>query len=219
MMRINPMDVKIYNREGKETGTVELPEAVFGLKWNAALVHQVVVSQQANARRGTAHAKNRGEVSGGGKKPWKQKGTGRARHGSTRSPIWVGGGVTHGPRSEKRYDRKINKKMAKIALYVALSAKARDGEIVVLEDVDFPGLKTKRANELFSALAGFESLRSITKANGALVALASEGRARGRALRNLPYVRLDEARNLNAEEVLRYKYMVFPKQAMSVFVK
>ncbi len=216
---MNPMEVKIYNREGKETGTVALPERVFGLKWNATLVHQVVVAQQANARRGTAHTKNRGEVSGGGKKPWKQKGTGRARHGSTRSPIWVGGGVTHGPRKEKIYERKINKKMAKRALEIALSAKARDGELVILEDVDFSEMKTKRAGELFSALARHSGLGPIRRANGVLVALSQEDWAARRAMQNLSYVRLDEARNLYADEVLRYKYLVFPKRALDVFAK
>src|SRR3989338_10320201 len=104
------MEGTIYNQKGKESGKISLPEAVFGLKWNADLVHQVVVSMESSARTPVAHAKNRGDVRGGGKKPWRQKGTGRARHVSIRSPIWVGGGVAHGPRSEKNYARKINRK-------------------------------------------------------------------------------------------------------------
>src|SRR3989338_3994717 len=144
------MKVKIYNQSAKETGTVELPDSVFGLKWNADLVHQVVTSQAANLRRGTAHAKDRAQVRGGGRKPWRQKGTGRARHGSIRSPIWRGGGVTHGPLKEKNYAKKINKKMAKKAFYTVLSAKARDNEIIVLDDLKFAEPKTKLAAEMFS---------------------------------------------------------------------
>lgn len=119
------MDAKIYNQKGKESGTLTLDEKVFGLSWNADLVHQVITSMMSNARTPIAHTKTRGEVRGGGKKPWRQKGTGRARHGSTRSPIWVGGGVAHGPRNDKNYARKVNKKMKAKALYTILSQDAR----------------------------------------------------------------------------------------------
>jgi len=115
------MNADIYNANGKKAGSVELPENVFGVAWNDALMHQVVTSMQDNARTPVAHAKTRGEVRGGGKKPWNQKGTGRARHGSTRSPIWKGGGVTHGPRNDKSYARTVPKKMRIKALTMALS--------------------------------------------------------------------------------------------------
>src|SRR3954462_9048133 len=129
------MESPIYNAQGKKTGTVTLPESVFGVFWNDALMHQVVTSMHSNARPNVAHTKGRGEVRGGGRKPWQQKGTGRARHGSIRSPIWKGGGVTHGPRNEKVYARKINKGMRQKALLVALSRKAKDGEVILLESL------------------------------------------------------------------------------------
>src|SRR5436853_6808436 len=127
------METKIYNIEGKETGKITLPENIFGLPWNADLVHLVVVGMHANARTNVAHTKDRGEVRGGGKKPWRQKGTGRARHGSIRSPIWRGGGVTHGPRNEKNYARAIPKKIRAKALFMALSRKLKDGEIIFVD--------------------------------------------------------------------------------------
>ncbi|MCL5782115.1 MAG: 50S ribosomal protein L4, partial [Patescibacteria group bacterium] len=124
------MEATIYNQSGKTSGKITLPEEVFGLSWNADLVHEVVRLMNSNARPNVAHAKTRGEVRGGGKKPWRQKGTGRARHGSTRSPIWVGGGVAHGPRNEKNYSRKINKQAKRKALFTILSKKFKDGEIM-----------------------------------------------------------------------------------------
>lgn len=211
------MNVKVYNQQGEETGTVELPDSVFGLSWNADLVHQVVTSYAANVRQGIAHTKGRGEVRGGGKKPWRQKGTGRARHGSIRSPIWRGGGVTHGPNSEKNYKKKINKKMAKKALYTTLSAKAREGQIIVMDSLDFSEPKTKFAAGVFDHMRRVESLKAITRGNGVLVAFPERNQASMRAMRNLSFVALDEVRNLNAYEVLQYKYLMFPKSAIEMF--
>ncbi|OHA00247.1 MAG: 50S ribosomal protein L4 [Candidatus Sungbacteria bacterium RIFCSPHIGHO2_02_FULL_47_11] len=210
------MKVKVYTQSGEAKGTVELPDAVFGLKWNADLVHQVVTSQAANRRPTIAHTKSRGEVRGGGRKPWVQKGTGRARHGSIRSPIWIGGGVTHGPRAERSYKKKINKKMARKALFTALSAKARDKEIVVLDGVKFDAPKTKYAAALFAALQKQKELGRIMRGNGVLVSLSGKDDASRRALRNLPYVGIDEARNLNAWEVMQYKYLLLPKKALEM---
>src|SRR3989339_449677 len=115
------MNAKVYNIEGKNVGTVELPARLFGVEVKPEVVHQVVVGKQSNKRQVLAHTKTRADVSGGGKKPWKQKGTGRARHGSSRSPIWIGGGVTFGPRKDRNFGVKINKKMARKALAMALS--------------------------------------------------------------------------------------------------
>nr|MBP7006461.1 50S ribosomal protein L4 [Candidatus Paceibacterota bacterium] len=141
------MEAKIYNQKGESKGTISLPEKVFGAKWRADLVHQVVESMRSNKRAGTADTKDRGEVRGGGRKPWKQKGTGRARHGSTRSPIWVGGGVTHGPLSDKNYKRKISKKMKAQALFSVLSKKLKDGEIVFVDNLSQDKIKTKNAKD------------------------------------------------------------------------
>src|SRR3990167_7074763 len=142
------MEAKIYNQKGKETRTISLPAKVFAAKWRADLVHQVVEGMRSNKRAGTADTKGRGEVRGGGKKPWKQKGTGRARHGSSRSPIWVGGGITHGPLSEKNYKRKISKKMRAQALFSVLSKKMKDNEILFVDSLLLSEAKTKKAVEI-----------------------------------------------------------------------
>ncbi len=211
------MKVDVYNQNGEKAGTTELPDNVFGLKWNADLVHQVATAQAANMRRGTAHAKGRSEVRGGGRKPWRQKGTGRARHGSIRSPLWKGGGVTHGPLKEKSYKKKINKKMAKKALYTVLSAKARDNEVIVLDDLKLDQPKTKLAAKIFENISKVKAFSNIVKGKGVLVALPEKSETLKRSLRNLPYVGLDEARNLNAYEVLQYKYLMFPKSSVEKF--
>lgn len=213
------MQLKVYNQKGEKTGMLDLSDNVFGLKWNADLVHQVVVGQAANQRPIVAHTKGRGEVRGGGKKPWRQKGTGRARHGSIRSPIWKGGGVTHGPSKEKVFKKKINKKMAKKALYVVLSAKARDGEVIVLEDLKLQESKTKFASIIFENLSRVEDLKNLKKGNGVLVALPEKENLARRAFRNLPYIGVEEARNLNARQILQYKYVLFPKSVIEVFNK
>src|ERR1035437_9119183 len=141
------IQTKIYDQKGAEVGTIDLPAKVFAAKWRADLVHQVVEGMRSNKRAGTADTKDRGEVRGGGRKPWKQKGTGRARHGSTRSPIWVGGGVTHGPLAEKNYKRKISKKMRAQALFSVLSKKMKDGEILFVDTLAMPKMQTKAAIE------------------------------------------------------------------------
>lgn len=210
------MEVKLYNQKGEEAGKVKLSEKVFGLDWNDDLIHQVVVSMQANKRTPIAHAKTRAEVSGGGAKPWRQKGTGRARHGSKRSPIWVGGGVTHGPLKEKNYNKKINKKMKKKAFFVALSQKARDGEVLVLDGLSVSAPKTKEANEIVSNLSklkGFEKLKT-KKTNRAAVLVEKKQDDLKRAFYNLPGIILGESRNLNVLDVLTYKYLIFTKDGL-----
>jgi large subunit ribosomal protein L4 len=151
----------LYSMAGKEMGTVDLPQEIFGINFNADLVHQVVTSMMANARTGTADSKGRGEVRGGGKKPWKQKGTGRARHGSSRSPIWKGGGVTHGPLAEKNYKKKINKKMRAKALFMVLGSKLKEGNILFVDSLDFTTAKTKDAAKTFKTLSGIKGFERL----------------------------------------------------------
>ncbi len=213
------METKIYNQKGKEAGKITLPEDVFGLPWNADLVHQVVTSMLANARTPVAHTKIRGEVRGGGKKPWKQKGTGRARHGSTRSPIWVGGGVTHGPRNDKIYARKINRKMKAKALYTILSKKAKDGEILFIDTLSFSAPKTVEAKEILknlSGVKGFDNLYSKRK-NSAFIAINGKDKNVSKSFSNFGNVEVDSVTNINPATLLNYKYLVIadPENAVS----
>jgi large subunit ribosomal protein L4 len=213
------MEAKVYSKTGKESGTYALPETVFGIPWNADLVHQVVESMMSNARTPIAHTKTRGEVRGGGKKPWQQKGLGRARHGSIRSPIWVGGGVTHGPRNDKNYSRKINKKMKTKALHTILSRKLKDNEIIFVDSLDFAEPKTKEALTIVSALAaikGYERL-GTKKTNTAFIALPKKDLAAEKSFNNFGNIEVGEARNLNPLNVLNYKYLVIaaPKESLA----
>src|SRR3989344_2260366 len=137
------MKTQIYNLKGESVGEIDLSDKIFNQKWNPDLVHQVLRVQLSNARSPWAHAKNRAEVSGGGKKPYKQKHTGRARHGSIRSPIWKGGGVTFGPRNDRDFSKKINKKMSRIALHSILSRKLIDGELRIIDSLEISQPKTK----------------------------------------------------------------------------
>jgi large subunit ribosomal protein L4 len=213
------MEAKVYDIKAKETGTVSLPENLFGLGWNADLVHQVVTSLNSSKRKTVAHTKNRADVRGGGKKPWQQKGTGRARHGSTRSPIWVGGGVTHGPRNEKNFDRKISKKMKAKAFYTILSKKYKDGEVLFVDSLSFAP-KTKEAISVFNDLSGVKGFASLMKKknNSAVLALGSKNTNVERAVSNLGNMEVLEARNLHPLALLKYKFVVIenPNVALGV---
>ena len=145
------MKVPVYNHEGKVAREMELDPSVFGVAADGALLHLVVTSIMSNRRRSTAHTKTRAEVRGGGKKPWKQKHTGRARHGSTRSPLWSGGGVTFGPRTERNYEKKINAKVMKKAMRMSLSAKAEEGKLFLLDSWTLPKAKTKAVVQVLRA--------------------------------------------------------------------
>lgn len=209
------MKAIVYNQKGEKTGSLELPKEVFGLAWNANLIHQVVLALQANQRAVIAHTKGRGEVRGGGRKPWKQKGTGRARHGSTRSPIWVGGGVTHGPVKEKVYAQKLNKKMKAKAFLVSLSRKFKDGEMIFLDSFK-TGSKTKEADAVFKDLRKIEGMEKLGKKGGsALVLLPQPAPDTVRAMRNLPFTDTVLARNLGILDILTYKYLILSTETVT----
>lgn len=213
------MEAKVYDTNAKEKSTISLPESLFGLPWNSDLVHQVATSLTSSKRKAIAHTKNRAEVRGGGKKPWQQKGTGRARHGSTRSPIWVGGGITHGPRNEKNFEKKISKKMKAKAFYTILSRKFRDGEILFVDSIAFAQPKTKLAIGVMKKLEGVKGFEQIFKKknNSAVIALGEKSVAVEKAISNLSNMEVIESRNLHPLALLQYKYLVIenPEKALS----
>ena len=205
------LDAQIFNQEGKSVGKMVLPEEIFGLRYNSDLVHQVTKGIAGNKRQGSANTKGRGEVRGGGKKPWKQKGTGRARHGSSRSPIWIGGGTTHGPKSEKNYSVVIPKKMRMKALFTALSRKWKDGEVLFIDNVTLKNAKTKEAKSVVDAIAqmkGFEKLKSANK-KVAYLAVTEAVEGEKKAFRNLPMTKWGSVARMNALDILNHKYVVF----------
>ena len=202
--------ISIYNQEGKVVGDLALNDKIFGVKSNPALVHEAVIAQRANARRSIANTKNRGEVRGGGKKPWKQKGTGRARQGSIRSPQWIGGGIEFGPRSERNFELKINRKAKQKALFMALSDKLTNKQLLVIESVNTEAAKTKILAEMIKKLPVGRTVLLVTpKADESLM----------RMVRNLPSVKLVSSNSVNLVDVLGYKSVAFLKDAVTSFEK
>jgi large subunit ribosomal protein L4 len=212
------MEGKIYNKEGKEVGKIDLPDSIFGLSWNADLVHQVSTSMQANLRTPIAHTKDRSEVRGGGKKPWAQKGTGRARHGSRRSPIWRTGGVAHGPRNEKIYKKKINKKMKAKALQTLLAQKYRDGQVLFVDNLQQDKIKTKTASLAMKALASIKGFEWLTggKKPVAYVALNEYNETTKKSFNNLPQAHIGEVKNLNVLDMLNHKFVIIENPEKSL---
>lgn len=215
------MEAPIYTAQGKKSGTIALPERVFGVAWNDSLIHQVVTSMADNARTPVAHTKDRGDVRGGGRKPWQQKGTGRARVGSSRSPIWRGGGITHGPRNAKQFARTIPAKMRAKALMVALSRKWKDGEIVFVDSLGLSEPKTAVAVKALVALdkaAGTKIFSASASKNKALVAFSDLTPTAKKSLRNITCVDAKAVRDLNPLAVLKHKYLVIENPAASVAI-
>lgn len=212
------LDAKVYSQAGKEVSQIALSEKVFGVAWNANLVHDVVVAMQGNARTNTAHTKNRGEVRGGGKKPWKQKGTGRARHGSSRSPIWSGGGIAHGPRNDRDFSRKINKNTRAKALACVLSQKFAHEAVVFVDSLSFEKPKTTEARKFLVALSGVGKYTDLVtkKKNAALVLLPDRDEHTELSFRNFGNVRVMNMKDVNPVELLTYKYVVVAKPEESL---
>lgn len=196
-------NVSVYNIEGKEVGTMDLSDAVFGVEINEHLLHMAVVNQLANKRQGTQSAKTRSEVSGGGRKPWRQKGTGHARQGSTRAPQWTGGGIVFAPKP-RDYSFKMNKKEKRIALLSALSSKVAESKIVVLDEFKLDEIKTKKFVEVMNNL----------KVENALVVLEGENKNVVLSGRNIPSVKVTATNEINTYDVLKYTTLVVTKAAV-----
>ena len=197
-------NVAVYNMEGKEVGTIELNDAVFGVKVNEHLVHMAVVQHLANKRQGTQKAKTRGEVSGGGRKPWKQKGTGHARQGSTRSPQWTGGGMVFAP-VPRDYSFKINKKEKRAALKSALTSKVQDSNLIVVDELKFNEIKTKNFVAVMNNLKVEKGL-VVIEGNDANVVLSA---------RNLPAIDTIQADEINVYDIMKAKKVVLTKNAVA----
>lgn len=212
------LSAPVYTMDGKESGTITLPEEIFGVAWKASLVHQVVLAMQANARPTVASTKDRGEVRGGGRKPWKQKGTGRARHGSRRSPIWRGGGTTHGPRPERDYSQKINRKMRMGALTAVLSKKFADGEVFFVDKLSFDAPKTVEAKNALVAIAKVAKTPMIAerKNHATLIAISGKDFATEKSFGNFGNVVMEEVRNLNPVDVLGHRYLIIEKPSEAI---
>ena len=197
-------NVSVYNMEGKEVGTIELNDAVFGVEVNDHLVHMAVVSQLANNRQGTQKAKTRPEVSGGGRKPWRQKGTGHARQGSTRSPQWTGGGVVFAP-TPREYTFKINKKEKRAALKSALTSRVQENKLIVLDELKFDAIKTKNMKAVLDAL-------NVKKA---LVVLNENDHNVVLSARNIADVKTALTNTINVYDILKYNTVVVTKAAVA----
>ncbi|RHO93658.1 50S ribosomal protein L4 [Clostridium sp. AF37-5AT] len=197
-------NVSVYNMEGKEVGTIELNDAVFGVEVNEHLVHMAVVAQLANKRQGTQKAKTRSEVSGGGRKPWRQKGTGHARQGSTRSPQWTGGGMVFAP-TPRDYTITLNKKEKRAALKSALTSRVNENKFVVVDELKFDEIKTKN----------FKAVMNNLKVSKALVVLADNDQNTALSARNIPEVKTSLVNTINVFDILKYNTVVATKAAVA----
>ena len=198
--------IKVLNMAGAEVGTVELNDSIFGIEPNTAVVHEVVKNHLANCRQGTQSALTRAEVSGGGKKPWRQKGTGHARQGSTRAPQWTHGGIVFAPKP-RSYSYVLNKKVKRLAMKSAMSAKAAAGEIIVIDSIKMDSIKTK----------DFRAFLNAVKADGkSLVVTPAKDEIVVKSARNIPGVETSMANLINVYDILKAKYLVLDKEALTV---
>jgi len=213
------MKTELYNKKAEKVGTIDLPDRVFAVRWNPQLVHQALNAQVSNARDVLAHTKGRGEVSGGGKKPWKQKHTGRARHASIRSPIWKGGGVAHGPTKDRNFSKKINKKMRQAAIFSVLSKRLKDGEVKFIDSLTFDKPKTKLATDFLKGFLKSSDKDVKTVRINALIVPDQANRDIYRATRNIQNVKSLNPNALNVYDLLKYRNIILDKEAIAVIDK
>jgi len=197
-------EVKLFNQDGTEAGSIELADAVFGIEPNEHVVHQVVVMQRAAKRQGTHAAKDRSAVRGGGRKPWRQKGTGRARHGSIRSPQWVGGGVVFGPTPERNYKQRLPKKVRRLALQSALSSKVQNENIIVLNELTFDKPKTKEMVNVLEGVNANDKTLIVTENKEDNIVLSAN---------NLQNVKVITVNEINVLDLLTYDTLIMTKEA------
>jgi large subunit ribosomal protein L4 len=210
------LKIKIYNQAAEPVKDLELMKNIFAVSLNSELMHQAIVAQTNNSRQILAHTKDRSEVSGGGKKPWKQKGTGRARAGSNRSPIWIGGGVTFGPRKDRNFKQKINQKMKQKAIFMALSDRLENKALAVIDNLDLPEYKTKKIKGI---LENLEQKVFKTDRRSLLIISESKDNKLKYSARNLSAVKVINLENINLLDVLSYHYLLMTEKAIIAFSK
>lgn len=206
------MKTELYNQEGNIIGEIDLPEKIFGVKLNSDFLYQVYTSLISNKRQPWAHSKDRAEVRGGGKKPWRQKGTGRARHGSIRSPLWKGGGATFGPRNEKDYNKKINKKAYRLAIYMVLADKLRTKEMKIIDTLNLADTKTKAMNQIMKNIITVEKNKKMPST----LLLIEKNNDLFRAGKNISYLQVLSANNVDLLSLLKTKNLILTKPAVSI---
>jgi len=210
------LKIKIHNQAAEEVKDMELAENIFAVPVNTELLHQAIVAQNNNSRQVLAHTKTKSEVAGGGKKPWKQKGTGRARVGSSRSPIWIGGGVTFGPRKDRNFKQKINQKMKQKAMFIALSDRLASKSLVVIDGFKLPEYKTKAVSNLIST---FEKKILNTDRRSLLIVSDRKDDMLKYSVRNLENIKLINIDNINLLDILNHRNLIITEQAVVAFSK
>jgi large subunit ribosomal protein L4 len=210
------LKANIYNQKGSKIEEIEVSSGIFGLKVNNALVHQAAVAQRANERQVLAHTKDRSEVSGGGKKPWRQKGTGRARAGSSRSPIWIGGGVTFGPRNERNFHQKINKKMKLKAMFMVVSDRFANNNLAIIDTLEVADFKTKNFNEILKNIENnVFQIKDAKKTKRSVLVINDKKDDKTKfSGRNLNGVKMLNLNNINITDLLKYRNVIINKEAV-----